>query len=255
MDNKRRSSNEEENMNQICLCGRKLTTYPYGWDQCYSCCKEIEKEENTYYYCGEGECTYRKMRGTSYFMVCSACYGTVYSSSIDAKRSFLFCKVASLIEQIRKGTKQCKNNDEQRRHLYYVYLILYEQCIAKLNVFMNEREYDQIEDMFNVFYGGVMNEINHNIDLMELGVASDTFTDEKKRNKKRKKWEKMNKISSEWKMLRNEETLEEQKEGKASECEDMRCNDTAKCGSRKRIQLVMRCYRGNFLNRFDYHAM
>eukprot|EP01083_Nonionella_stella_P280973 956039_1 len=190
MDNKapREKANPVGNINQMCLCGQKVIEYPYGWDQCYSCCKVMEKEEKGYYGCTATECTYRQMTGDD-FMVCSACYGTVYSSSIDAKRSFLFCKVASLIEQIRKGTKQCKNNDEQRRHLYYVYLILYEQCIAKLNVFMNEREYDQIEDMFNVFYGGVMNEINHNIDLMELGVASDTFMCQKKRNKKRKEWE------------------------------------------------------------------
>eukprot|EP01083_Nonionella_stella_P102978 293669_1 len=100
-----------------------------------------------------------------------------------------------------------------------------------------------------------MGEINRNIDLMELGVASDTFASAEKRNKKRKEWEKMNTISSEWQRLRKEETLEEQKEEKASECDDMCCNDTAKCGSRKRIQLVMRCYRRNFLNRFDYHAM
>eukprot|EP01083_Nonionella_stella_P224450 798929_1 len=249
------SSIKEDNINQICLCGRKLTKYPYEFDECYSCCKNIEKKKKGYYRCTARQCTYRQMTGYG-FMVCSACYGSVNSSTSDTKHSFLFCKVSSLIDQTRKATKQCKNYDERRRYMYWIYFILHRDCITKLKAaFVNEREYQEIEDMFNVFYGGVLGEINHNIDLMELGVTSDAFASEKKRNKKRKKWEKMNKISSEWKMLRNEETLEEQKEGKASECEDMRCNDTAKCGARKRIQLVMRCYRRNFLNQFDYHAV
>eukprot|EP01083_Nonionella_stella_P055581 146537_1 len=180
MDNKRRSSNEEENMNQICLCGRKLTTYPYGWDQCYSCCKEIEKEENTYYYCGEGECTYRKMRGTSYFMVCSACYESVNSSNMDSKRSFLFCKVASMTDRIKNETEQCKDNDERRRYIISVYDILHTNCIAKLAPFMMESEHKQIQDMFDAFYGEVMDEIKQNIDSKALGLASHIFVNKKK---------------------------------------------------------------------------
>eukprot|EP01083_Nonionella_stella_P096293 270630_1 len=213
----RQSSIEEENINQICLCGRKVTKYPCGWRQCYSCCKEIEKEQKTYYWCAAEQCTYRQMRGEGYhFMVCSACYESVNSSSMDAKHSFLFCKLVSLIEQIKKETKQCENNDQQRRYMYSAYLILYETCITQMKAaFVNENEYERIKDMFNAFYGGVMGEINRNIDLMELGVASDTFASAEKRNNKRKEWEKMNKISSEWQRLRKEETLEEQKEEKA----------------------------------------
>eukprot|EP01083_Nonionella_stella_P142782 442417_1 len=47
----RQSSIEERNMNQICLCGQKLTQCPHGLDGCRSCCKRTEKEENTYYWC------------------------------------------------------------------------------------------------------------------------------------------------------------------------------------------------------------
>eukprot|EP01083_Nonionella_stella_P163485 538225_1 len=199
----RQSSFEENNINQICLCGQKVTKYPYDYDQCYSCCKKSEKKEKGYYNCRAKQCTYRQMTG-GYFKLCSACYESVNASTIDTKYSFLFRKVASLIEQIRKEIQKCNNNDQRRRYMYCVYLLLYQQCIAKLKAaFVKESEYEEIKDMFNAFYGGIMGEINRNIDLMELGVSSDTFASAEKRNKKRKEWEKMNKISSEWKMLRN----------------------------------------------------
>eukprot|EP01083_Nonionella_stella_P301197 1031988_1 len=253
MTTKGQTSIEEDN--HQCLCGQTLTKYPYNHDECQCCCKEFQKAENTYHFCNGKQCTYRAWAGY-YFCVCSACYESMDISNIDAKHSFLFCKLTSLMGQIRKEDKQCTNNDQRRRYMYRIYFLFYQQCIAKLKAaFVNESEYDEIVDMFNAFYGGIMGEINRNIDLMELGVSSDTFASAEKRNKKRKEWEKMNTISSEWQRLRKEETLEEQKEEKASECDDMCCNDTAKCGSRKRIQLVMRCYRRNFLNRFDYHAM
>eukprot|EP01083_Nonionella_stella_P272397 923645_1 len=100
----RQSSIEEDNINHICLCGQKVTTYPYDWDQCRSCCKEIEKKEKGYYDCKAKQCIYRQMREGYEFTVCSACYESVNSSTIDAKHSFLFLKVTSLIEQIRKET-------------------------------------------------------------------------------------------------------------------------------------------------------
>eukprot|EP01083_Nonionella_stella_P310306 1102001_1 len=101
------------NINQICLCGQKVIEYPYGWDQCYSCCKAMEKEEKGYYLCNATECTYRQMTGDD-FMVCSACYGSANNSNIDWKHSFLFCKVTSMMDRIKKETEQCKGNDERR---------------------------------------------------------------------------------------------------------------------------------------------
>eukprot|EP01083_Nonionella_stella_P176520 617852_1 len=189
MDSKENNDKEDNNINQICLCGRKLTQYPHDWNECHTCCKETESE-TTYYTCRfkASQCTYRELTGHK-FKVCSACYETINSSIVDAKHSFIFCKVASLIEQIRQENKQCKNNDERRRYMHWVYTLLYKRCIAKLKAaFVNASEYEEIQGMFNVFYGGVIREINQNIDLMELGVASDTFASEKKRNKKRKEW-------------------------------------------------------------------
>eukprot|EP01083_Nonionella_stella_P176517 617848_1 len=108
-DTQRQLSSEEDNINQICLCGQKVTKYPYDWHQCGTCCKQIEKAENTYYVCYARQCIHKEMTGY-YFTTCNACYETVNNSNRDAKHSFLFCKVASLIEQIRQENKQCKNN-------------------------------------------------------------------------------------------------------------------------------------------------
>eukprot|EP01083_Nonionella_stella_P312934 1121073_1 len=90
----RQSSIEEDNINQICLCGRKLAKCPFEFHQCKSCCKEVEKEEKGYYFCNAEQCTYR-------FIICGSCYESANASTIDTKYSFLFRKVASLIEQIR----------------------------------------------------------------------------------------------------------------------------------------------------------
>eukprot|EP01083_Nonionella_stella_P061661 160629_1 len=102
------------NINQICLCGRKVTKYRYDWNQCHSCCKRREKKEKGYYDCKAKQCIFKKMRGTE-FTVCSACYESKNSSTIDSNHSFLFTKVASLVEQIRKETNECQNSDERRR--------------------------------------------------------------------------------------------------------------------------------------------
>eukprot|EP01083_Nonionella_stella_P308762 1090838_1 len=91
------------NMNQMCLCGQKVIEYPYGFDQCDCCCKVMEEEEKGYYFCNATECTWRQMTG-EYFMVCSACYESMNSSSIDSKYSILFCKVASMMERIKNET-------------------------------------------------------------------------------------------------------------------------------------------------------
>eukprot|EP01083_Nonionella_stella_P122865 369861_1 len=112
-DTQRQSSIEEDNINQICLCGQKVTKYPYKFDECRSCCKKIEKKEKGYYWCTARQCTYSKVREGYHFFVCNACYETVHSSTSDTKYSFLFRKLASLIEQIRKETKQCNNNDQR----------------------------------------------------------------------------------------------------------------------------------------------
>eukprot|EP01083_Nonionella_stella_P099810 280757_1 len=76
------------NINQICLCGRKVTKYPRGWNECRSCCKVIAKKEKTYYWCNGNakQCTFREIRGGSFF-VCNACYESTNSSTIDSKRS------------------------------------------------------------------------------------------------------------------------------------------------------------------------
>eukprot|EP01083_Nonionella_stella_P176519 617851_1 len=143
-DTQRQLSSEEDNINQICLCGRKLTKYPYSHYQCRSCCKQIEKKEKGYYWCTAKQCIHTEMTGGD-FMVCSACYESVNASNIDTKHSFLFRKVASLIEQIRKETKQCNNNDQRRRYMYWVDRSLYQLRIAKLKAaFVNESEYEEI---------------------------------------------------------------------------------------------------------------
>eukprot|EP01083_Nonionella_stella_P280974 956044_1 len=93
-----------DNINQMCLCGQKVIEYPYGFHQCYSCCNVMEKKQNGYYLCNAKPCTYRQMRGVS-FKVCSACYESVNSSNMDSKRSFIFCKMASMMDRIKKETE------------------------------------------------------------------------------------------------------------------------------------------------------
>eukprot|EP01083_Nonionella_stella_P142778 442409_1 len=181
----RQSSFEEDNINQICLCGQKVTKYPYNWDQCRSCCKEIEKKEKGYYLCRAEQCTYKVMTGY-HFMVCSACYESMSISNIDTKYSFLFRKVASLIEQIRKEIQKCNNNDQRRRYMYWVYFQLFRRCVAKLQKVMDETEYKELLHLFYALYGGVMDEIKSNIDSMELGLATDMFVN--KKNMKRSEW-------------------------------------------------------------------
>eukprot|EP01083_Nonionella_stella_P087676 243968_1 len=198
------STIEEANINQLCLCGRKLTPYPDECKTCHTCCRVLEEKRKGYYECTAKECTYKQMRGQQqYFMVCGACYQSTNNiSNSDAKHSFLFRKVTSFIEQIKKKTAQCHNNDARRRYMYWVYVILFERCIAKLNdavnpVMNDKSEYEEIEGIFHAFYGETMTEINRNIDLMGLGFASDMWTSEKKRDMIKKGWQKMNKISSE----------------------------------------------------------
>eukprot|EP01083_Nonionella_stella_P159790 521681_1 len=173
------------NMNQICLCGRKVTKYPYAGSQCRSCCKAKDKKEKTYYYCNAKQCTFREIRGKR-FVVCNACYDSKHSTTIDSKHSFVFCKVSSLVEQIRKEATQCRNNDDRRGYMFYVYQTLYNNCIAKLQKVMNETEYEELLHLFNTFYDDVMDEIKSNIDAMELGLARDMFVN--KKNMKRSEW-------------------------------------------------------------------
>eukprot|EP01083_Nonionella_stella_P298673 1013722_1 len=150
------------NINQICLCGRKVTKDPNAVSQCRSCCKAKDKKEKTYYRCNAKQCTYREMRGKR-FVVCNACYENTNNSTIESKYSFLFCKLASLVERIKKETNKCHNNDERRRYMYWVYLLLHKRCIAKLQKVMNEAEYEELQHAFNTFYGGVMDEIKRDI--------------------------------------------------------------------------------------------
>eukprot|EP01083_Nonionella_stella_P066500 175162_1 len=134
-------------INQICLCGRKVTKNPNAVSQCKSCCKAKDKREQTYYYCNAKECTLREMTGKR-FIVCNACHESRQNSTIDSKYSFLFCKLASLVERIEKETKKCQNNAERRRYMYWVYFVLYKNCIAKLQKVMNENEYEEMQRVF-----------------------------------------------------------------------------------------------------------
>eukprot|EP01083_Nonionella_stella_P082752 228487_1 len=229
----------DHNINKMCLCGSGITKCPFPFDQCKSCCNVNHRRETAYYWCNSKQCTFRQMTA-QYFIICTECYERVNNSNDDANHSFVFCKVASMVEQMRKETTNCQNNDERRRYMYWMHFLFYTNCIAKMkNAFVNESEYKEIQDIFKTFYSGIMEDINHSIDLMELGVTRDQFRTEEKRNHKRKEWVKMNTISSEWKMLNKEE--------KTIESDDC---DFAKCGSCKRIQFVMACYRHRFLNRF-----
>eukprot|EP01083_Nonionella_stella_P017669 49486_1 len=160
------------NINQICLCGRRVSEYPFDWDQCRSCCKVIETKQKGYYRCTAEQCIYTDMRGLN-FMVCNDCYESEHRSKIESKHNFLFHKVASMIDQINKEAKQCKDNNERRRYMHFVYTVLYKGCIAKLSKFMNDNEYKEVQHIFHTFYGEVMDEIKQNIDSKQLGLASD----------------------------------------------------------------------------------
>eukprot|EP01083_Nonionella_stella_P186387 682127_1 len=236
-------------INQICLCGRKLIECPVELDQCYVCCKETEKKEKGYYVCRVKQCTCIQMRGNN-FRVCSACYESTNTYHMDSKHCFLFCKIASMMERIKKETERCKDNDERRRYMFWVYCLLHTNCIAKLAQFMNESEHKQIQDMFDAFYGEVMDEIKQNIDSNALGLASHMFVNKKKM--KRKEWIKTNKISLKWQMLADEHKYEKEKDEKVNEVDDVRCGDITKCQTRKRVHLVMRFYKEYFLTRFVY---
>eukprot|EP01083_Nonionella_stella_P170794 582016_1 len=104
----------------------------------------MEKEEERYYLCNAKQCVCKQMIGEK-FMICSACFETANSKTIDSKHGFLFCKVASMMDRIKTEIKQCKDNDERRRYMFLVYRILYTQCIAKLSEMMNESEYNEIQ--------------------------------------------------------------------------------------------------------------
>eukprot|EP01083_Nonionella_stella_P191305 708173_1 len=97
------------NINQICLCGRRVTEFPYATTQCRSCCKEKDKEEKTYYWCDAKQCAFREGVGLP-FIICNTCYDSTNNSTIDSTHSFVFSKVASLMEQIRKEATQSQNN-------------------------------------------------------------------------------------------------------------------------------------------------
>eukprot|EP01083_Nonionella_stella_P075415 205016_1 len=125
------------NYNQICFCKRNVIKYPNTWRKCYSCCKVVETKEKTYYYCNTEQCTYRKMTGDR-FKVCSECYESSENATINSAHRFLFGKMASLMERIKKETNQCRNNDELRRYMYWVYKLFYKECIAKFQQSMNE---------------------------------------------------------------------------------------------------------------------
>eukprot|EP01083_Nonionella_stella_P055402 146159_1 len=237
------------NINQICLCGRKVIQYSEPWRQCYSCCKVLEAKENGYYDCSQQECTYRQMTGDC-FKVCSACYENVKSSSIDSKHSFLFCKVVSMMNRIQKETKQYKDNDERRRRMDWVFVLISQRCIAKLSTFLNESEYKEIQEIFNTFYGAAMDKIKHSIDSTQLGLSSGVFVNEK--NMKRNQWLKMSQLSLKWQMLADEHKYEKEKEEKVSQFEDLYCSDFVKCQIRKRVQFVMSLYKDHFLKQFVY---
>eukprot|EP01083_Nonionella_stella_P114064 336850_1 len=106
------------------------------------------------------------------FRVCNGCYQSTNSCNMDSKHSFLFCKIASMMDRIKKETEHCKGNDERRRYIISVYDILHTNCIAKFAPFMMKSEHKQIQDMFDAFYGEVMDEIKQNIDSKALGLAS-----------------------------------------------------------------------------------
>eukprot|EP01083_Nonionella_stella_P068412 181575_1 len=148
------------NINQLCLCGRKLIKYPHDWTQCNSCCKVTEKNANTYYYCNAKQCPFREMQG-NHFKVCNACYESINDSNIESTHSFLFCKIASFVDHITKETLQCQNNNERRKYMYGVYQLLYQGCIVKLQQSMDEIEHKEMQDMFDAFYERVMGEIQY----------------------------------------------------------------------------------------------
>eukprot|EP01083_Nonionella_stella_P262116 891658_1 len=103
--------------------------------------------------------------------------------------------------------------------MFWVYFILYKQWIGKLSGSMNESERKEIQDIFDAFYGGVMDEIKQNIDTNELALASHIFVNKKKMI--RKEWIKTNKISLKWQMVADEHKYETEKDEKANEVDDV----------------------------------
>eukprot|EP01083_Nonionella_stella_P183689 664513_1 len=162
------------NINQICFCGQKLIENSWGWDKCMCCCRVLNNQE-THYVCKANPCTFKEMTGYHFFSVCGKCTESINITRVDSKHSFVFCKMVSLMTQIKKETKGLKDNDERRRYMFWVYFILYNQVIGILSGSMNESERKEIQDMFDAFYGGVMDEIKQNIDSKELALASHIF--------------------------------------------------------------------------------
>eukprot|EP01083_Nonionella_stella_P279658 951303_1 len=238
------------NINQICLCGRNLIEIPVALTQCFSCCKITEQKANGYCGCSARDCTFIQMAQQG-FRCCSTCYGSVNSTSIDSKHSFLFSKMASIIQQTQKETKQCTDNDERRRYMDCVHTLLSQNTIAKLQGFMNESEYKEMCNIFDAFYGEVMDQIRQNIDSKELGLSSDIFVN--KKNMNQNLWRQLSQTSMQWQLLADEHKYEKEKDEKVSEFDgDVCCGDPTKCQIRKRIQLVMHFYKKHFFKRFVY---
>eukprot|EP01083_Nonionella_stella_P142324 440151_1 len=172
-----------------------------------------------------------------------------HRSKIESKHNFLFHKVASMIDQINKEAKQCKDNNERRRYMHFVYTVLYKGCIAKLSKFMNDNEYKEVQHIFHTFYGEVMDEIKQNIDSKQLGLASDMIGNQKATT--RKKWMKMDTISLKWQMLVNEHNYDCEKDQNMYRF-DMCCSDITKCQTLKTIHYIMALYKDHFLKRFVY---
>eukprot|EP01083_Nonionella_stella_P001837 5273_1 len=68
------------NINQICLCGRKVTKDPIAGSQCRSCCKAKDKKEKTYYRCNAKPCVFREVKGRP-FVICNTCYENTNNST------------------------------------------------------------------------------------------------------------------------------------------------------------------------------
>eukprot|EP01083_Nonionella_stella_P202550 739901_1 len=91
--------------------------------------------------------------------------------------------MASMMDRIKEEAERCKDNDERRRYMYWVNVLLHKNCITKFAQFMIESEHKQIQDMFDAFYGEVMDEIKQNIDSKSLGLASHIFEKKKDETK------------------------------------------------------------------------
>eukprot|EP01083_Nonionella_stella_P194423 717141_1 len=93
-------SHDGVNINQICLCGQKVVSYPYTFDECISCCRVTENVIG-YYRCISNKCTYRQVTQRS-MMVCRTCYECENNIHINSQRTFLFCKLQSIVRKALK---------------------------------------------------------------------------------------------------------------------------------------------------------